>query len=163
MIKTNHLLPAFSLVELLVVVSISSIFLSFGFSAYRNTQERQLLHNAAKKVQTILRTVQKKAEVGDKDCQGVFRYYQVIITPNTNQITTQAICQNTQGPIQTYSINNITFTNGCTLHFQPLQEGLVITNPQTTSFNLTLQLDLNTQMTTTITIAQPGTIKTSNN
>jgi len=158
MTKTNHFLPAFSLVELLVVVSISSILLGFGFSAYRHTQERQLLYNATKEIQTILRTIQKKAEVGDKDCQGVFKYYQVIITPNTNKITTQAICQNTQGPIQTHSINNITFTNGGTLHFQPLQEGLVITSPQTTNLNLTFQLDINTQITTAINIAQPGTI-----
>ena len=149
---------AFTLIELLVVISISSLLLTLGFSAYRKTQEQQLVKSSAKRVETLLRSIQKKAIIGDKDCQGPFLYSEVIINSNNNIITEQNFCQFSHGSLQTHTITNITFNNGCTLHFQPLQQGLVITSPTTSSFNLTLSLDANPNITQTIKIAQPGLI-----
>ncbi len=152
---------AFTLVELLVVVSISTIFLTMGFSAYRKTQDRQAIHNAIKNVETILRSIQKKAVIGDKDCEGPFLYYKVVITANSNTITSQAICRDSQGETQTYHLNNATFIDGCTIHFYPLQGGLNLISPQQSSFNLHLQLNGNDSLTASLKIAEPGTIITN--
>ncbi len=154
-------LTAFTLVELLVVVSISAIFLTLGFSAYRKTQERQTLHNAAKKTETILRSIQKKAVVGDRDCDGTFHHYDVKILANNNQITSQAICKNSNGIIKTFTIPGIIFTNGCDLIFKPLHGGFNLVNPQQTSFDIQLTLQENQNLTATIHLAQPGTIVTN--
>ncbi len=162
MFRLNKNLPAFTLVELLVVISISTIFLTLGFSAYHQTQNRQTLHNAAKKTEAILRSIQKKAESGDKDCQGFFRYYHVHISPNSNTITSQAICKESQGNVKTYTLQEVKFVNGCTLHFRTLSQGLNIITPNQSSFDLTLQLETNPNLTTNLKIAKPGLITANN-
>ncbi len=161
MMSTAYHLPhqkAFTLIELLVVVAISSLLFGFGFSAYRKAQERQSIKNSAKRIETLLRSIQKKALVGDKDCQGYLKYYQVTINAHNNTLTQQAICQLSNGSAQTYSVSNATFNNGCTIHFQPLQQGLVITSPDASSCDLILSLDSNPNITQTVKIAQPGLI-----
>lgn len=69
----------FSLVELMVTVTIMLALTGGGIAGYLNLRSRQNLVNAGKEVEQLLRSAQKKARVGDKPsgCTGALTGYRV--------------------------------------------------------------------------------------
>jgi len=61
---------AYTLIELLIGISIISIIFSIGFASYRDFSRRQALTGVTKKIVSDLRTLQQKALAGEKptDC-----------------------------------------------------------------------------------------------
>lgn len=57
---------AFSLIEMLVVITIMMLMLGGGIAAYINFNTKQQLVGAARQLQVYLRSLQKKARVGDR-------------------------------------------------------------------------------------------------
>ena len=58
--------PAFTLIEMLVVIAIVVLTSGFGFVSYFRLHDRQRVENAAKEVVTYLRGIQSKARNGDR-------------------------------------------------------------------------------------------------
>jgi prepilin-type N-terminal cleavage/methylation domain-containing protein len=57
---------AYTLIELLIGISIISIIFSVGFASYRDFSRRQALTGVTKKIVSDLRTLQQKALAGEK-------------------------------------------------------------------------------------------------
>ena len=51
MIKQSK--KAYTLIELLVSISIVSILISLGFSSYKKAQEKEIIESASKKIESI--------------------------------------------------------------------------------------------------------------
>lgn len=151
----------YTLVELLVVIIITAIIATMGFSAYRIARDKQEIRSAGETVEGILREAQKASNVGERDCAAPIdgnplQFYRV--TMSGNSITVQAFCQLTSGtPILT-TLEDVTFSSGATIEFRTLNGGLVITDPVgVTNTDLKL-LSSRSGIEHTITIAQPATI-----
>lgn len=70
--------PAFTLIEILVAISIVALVLGFGFAGFRQYSQRQVLFAVARGVKSDLRSLQQKALSGEKSpaviapCAGKF-------------------------------------------------------------------------------------------
>ncbi|MFC1727228.1 Tfp pilus assembly protein FimT/FimU [Patescibacteria group bacterium] len=58
----------FTLVEMLISISIMGLIFGVGLARYRDFDRRQIVRQAAQELKTNLRLVQKKAISGEKDC-----------------------------------------------------------------------------------------------
>lgn len=119
----------YTLIELMIVISIVAILISFGVSAYGKARERQVGQATGEKIVIILQESQKKANIGNKDCIGVFTGQRVTIT-SPNIITTQSICDGDQGLAVEREIDDISSITNNTLTFNPLARGITLpSNP----------------------------------
>jgi len=68
--KRNQLFSrvGFSLIELLVVISIITLLFGFGMATYNDFNRRQMVSQSAKAIKNNLRLAQSKAMAGEKDC-----------------------------------------------------------------------------------------------
>ncbi len=71
----------FTLIELMVSVSIMAILTGVGIAGYNNFNRRQQLRRAADTLATELRSVQKRADSGQRPngCSGILSEYKVSI------------------------------------------------------------------------------------
>lgn len=61
---------AYTLIEILIVISIVALVLGFGFAGFREYSQRQVLFAVARSVKSDLRSLQQKALAGEKTfCQ----------------------------------------------------------------------------------------------
>lgn len=150
----------YTLVELLISITISAVLLTYGFSAYRKSQDRQTIQAAGETIIKTLRETQKKAQIGEKDCIGPLLGYYARMLPDVRPsiilITPQ--CEAQSGTTTTIEIPNITFNQSTTILFKTLNSGLSITDPiGTTSTNITFTSI--TGITHSVQIIEPGTIQ----
>lgn len=148
----------YTLVELLIGITISAILTTIGISAYRKAQDRQAVRVDGEKIEQTLREAQKKTSIGEKDCVGEFVSRRVIITLGESQITSQAFCKSDQGAIQTTTLQNTTFTSSSTIEFRSLNAAINITNPAGPTTDITFQ-STTSSLQHGITITEPGTIE----
>lgn len=89
-------LEGFSLIELIVVVSIMTLLTGGGIGAYITFNDRQTLRTSALEVQTYLRSAQKRAQTGDRpdSCDRLDKY-RFFMGANSNIVTIQIACSNT--------------------------------------------------------------------
>lgn len=112
----------YTLVELMIVISIIGILVVFGVSAYGKARDRQIGQSAGEKIIQILQENQKIASIGDKDCSGKFSGQKVSISGSL--ITSQSICEGgAVGTPKTTTIEDITFSVSNTIIFSPLPQG----------------------------------------
>ncbi len=66
--------PAFTLIEVLIAISIVALILGFGFAGFREYSQRQVLFAVARDVKSDLRSLQQKALSAEKPaaCAGKF-------------------------------------------------------------------------------------------
>jgi prepilin-type N-terminal cleavage/methylation domain-containing protein len=138
----------YTLIELMIVISIVAILLSFGVSAYGKARDRQVGQAAGELLVGILQENQKKALIGDKDCAGVYTGQRVTIS-SPNVITAVSTCEGgVEGTPEVTNIPNVTaitastiifnpLTRGITLNFNPTQINLIIAGETTYSVELT--------------------------
>ncbi len=93
MISFNR--AGFTLLEMLVTVTIMLIITGGGIAGYIQFNERQTLRSTAKTIQTILRTAQKRAQVGDKPtgCEKLLAYG-VQLSSSSSDLVLYAYCEN---------------------------------------------------------------------
>ena len=150
-------LAAYTLVELMIVISIVAILLGFGFSAYGQARNRQIGQTSAEQIISVLQESQTIASIGKKDCDGKFSGQQVTLSDSS--IITQALCDNGSGVPITTAISGITFDSTTIIVFNPLTLGITLesgTATQTISFTSTTQLTYQILLTTAGTIEYLG-------
>lgn len=125
----------YTLIELMLVISILAILVSLGISAYVKAQARQAGRVAAEQIISLLTENQTIASVGNKDCNFKFEGQEIVFTlPNI--ITTTSTCEGGgRGVSRTTTIPNITFSTARTIIFNPLTYGIDLpTDPLDISF-----------------------------
>ena len=121
----NH---GFTLLEILIAIAIMMLLLGGGIAAYLRLDKRQTLVNAGKEVELLLRTAQKKAQVGDRPKTGCAHLegYRVVPPPAGGRtLTLRAVCDTGLVTVQTYDLpTGVTLTNMGTMTFAVLHGGV---------------------------------------
>jgi len=92
----------FTLIEVLIAITIMLLVTGGGIAAFVNFNDRQSVQGAARQLQTILRSAQVKARVGEKPGAGCDKLtgYRVQTAANTNQVILSAVCVSNAGAPQ---------------------------------------------------------------
>lgn len=123
-----NLPKGYTLVELMIVISIVAIMLSLGASAYGKARDRQTGQAAGELLVSILQENQKKALIGNKDCTGVFAG-QRVTTSTPNIVTSVSTCEGgVEGEPDEIEIPNVTSITATTIVFNPLTRGTTISS-----------------------------------
>ena len=114
---------AFTLIELLIVVTIIGLFSGLSLAYYNNFGEQAKLKEETRKLVDVLELAKKKADAGDTptSCGSGFSGYQVTVNNNSYILyyCCGGVCNNL---VQTYNItSNISIVSGTgNILFQPL-------------------------------------------
>ena len=114
----------FTLLELMVVVTIMLLLLSGGLAVYIQLNNRQLLVDSANQLQLLMRTAQKEARVESKPagCTRLLSYAVQVPVGQLASANLVAECQNTNYIVQTIPFDSgVTSQNSFALHFYVLQ------------------------------------------
>ena len=142
----------FTLVEVLVVITIVAIIVTMGLSAYAKSQERQTVQSAKETILTILNDAQKVAHVGDKACTGNITGVEISLT--SSSISRQTHCNLDSESVVTDNFTDLTFTNiPSNFTFQPLSGGISFSAGSSANIDYTIS-----GVTYRITISNPGSI-----
>lgn len=112
----------YTLIELMVVISIVGILVTFGVSAYGKARDKQIGQSAGEQITSILNENQKIANVGDKDCTGKFIGQQVALSGST--VTSTSLCEGGSVVSKSTPIPEITFSGNYSIIFNPLSLGI---------------------------------------
>lgn len=149
-------LSGYTLIELMIVIVITSIIITMGISAYGRARDRQAIQATAEQILNILAINQKNANVGNKstDCIGRYEGQEVsFVAPN--KIYEHSLCfTNSQPmPVTPITIDGATFASASVI-FKPLATGIIISsNP------LLLDITSNIGIVYRLKISDPGTIE----
>jgi prepilin-type N-terminal cleavage/methylation domain-containing protein len=124
--KKNSSRLGFSLIELLISISIMTILVGGGIVSYINFNEKQRVIGAAREVQTYLRTAQTKARVGDvPDGCDHLEGYSIRALGGDNALRLVAVCETGEVEINQYEINpNVNFDQAVDVTFANLHGGV---------------------------------------
>lgn len=115
----------FTLIELMVVITITAMLVTFGVSSYTKAQNNQIPKSASEVILTVLAENQKLASSGNSDCTGTYLGQQLIFDSGLNLIHTKSSCEGgIFGLEKTIEVAGITFSAGHTLTFRPLNQGI---------------------------------------
>lgn len=150
--------PAYTLVELLIIVSISGLLIALGTSAYSSAAKRQAIKTAAETIMSVMQTAQKNTLIGQKSCIGSFIGTEISYTAGSSNLTSLDKCEGNNGTLQTTAIPQITFVTGNTILFRPLGEGTTFgSGGDSASVTFRHQNDANNNYQ--ITVSKSGIIK----
>ncbi len=149
------MMDGFTLIELMIAITIISVMVSLGLSAYGKARERQIGVSAGETIISILQSAQSDASTGKKDCVGKYLGQEVVISL-PNNINSRSLCEGDDGAITTHTISEITFDTGTTLIFSPLTKGIEIDGG---SPSFTLSYDSSANLTYEVRITNSGTIE----
>lgn len=139
----------------MIAITIISVLVSMGLSAYGKARERQVGQNAGEQIISILQSAQSDASTGKKDCVGKFLGQEVVVSlPNT--LSSRSLCEGDDGPVITRTISEIIFDTGTTLIFSPLTKGIEIDGG---SAQFLLSYDTTASLSYEIRITNSGTIE----
>lgn len=128
----------FTIIELLIVMSIIAVLIALGISAYSQGRDRQSGKAAGERIMSILSDNQKKANIGDKNCVGRFKGQKVTFTP-PNIIQEQSLCTTSdENPLPPQIIiDGITSLSSQSFTFKPISSGIDMGASSTTTLNYT--------------------------
>jgi prepilin-type N-terminal cleavage/methylation domain-containing protein len=124
--KTLHFRSGFTLIELLISIGILLLIVGAGIAGYIRLNDRQTLLNAAKELQVMLRSAQKKARVGDKPpgCTKLLSYSVTTQVATGGQALLKAECENTSYTVDTLQFPaSVSIDEKHVLRFYVLQGG----------------------------------------
>ncbi len=103
---TSPLKAGFTLIELLVSVTITLLMVGGGIAAFVTFNDRQILQNAGREVQTALRSAQVKARAGDRPagCTKLLSHA-VRISPGSSLVRVQAVCEDDDYDVAEYQLH----------------------------------------------------------
>ena len=144
-------MKGYTLIELLIYISITGLLITLGTSAYRESQNRQAIRQDVETTLEVLNSAKKEAVIGKKDCSDNF--LGIRITLNSNSITKQAVCQSTQGELREYELSVSTLSLTQNFIFRPVSGSTDLT-----PLGLTFTLNSSSGHAATINISQAGAI-----
>ncbi len=144
-------LPAYTLIELLITITIVSLLVTMGVSAYSKARDRQVGQSGAEQLINILKENQQAASVGKKDCTGSY-LGQIVTLTLANTVTSESSCEGGVGAPKSITINGVTFVSGATITFRPLSGG---TNLSADPLNIDI---LSNNLTYRVQLTRAGTI-----
>lgn len=151
-----HLMHGYTLIELLITVSLTAMLITFGISSYRIAADRQAIKSETELILTILTQAQKAATSGKTDCSGPYLGEKVEVNVGSPDLRVQSICSyNPQGEVRTQSLKNFRFTGNHNIIFRPLNQGIDV-GDGSNLLNLEYTNDTNTYR---IEISRSGSIK----
>jgi prepilin-type N-terminal cleavage/methylation domain-containing protein len=121
----------FSLIEMLVAITIMMILVGMGVAAFLTFNDRQTLVQAAKTVQGHMRAAQVKARAGDSPagCSGL-QAYAVRMAVNSNILRLVAVCENGEVAYQQHELpTSVAADSAVDIQFFGLHGG--VNNPST--------------------------------
>lgn len=129
----------FSLIELLVVISILLIIFTFALPNYRNYQRRQALDSVAKGIVSDLRLAQEMASAGNKPtgCGGTPLEGYQFAEISTSQYSILAKCGTNTFTYKTVSLSGVTISVSKTILFKILGQGTDIVSGTSMPITLT--------------------------
>lgn len=148
----------YSLIELIITISIATVLTTFGFSAYRKAQDRQITRAVGETIETVLKKAQKDAISGNKDCTGASLGVEVVIQIGGDNIRSTAKCDGNEGVPKITTLNNTSFAANTTLLFRPINSGLDILIPSGQTSQDILFTVSSSGLTHHILIEKPGRI-----
>ena len=149
---TLSLPKGYTLIELLVTITIVGILVGFGISAYGKARDRQAGQAAGEKILSILQENQKIANIGKVGCTNKFLGQEVVASsPNTLKI--RSLCEGPNGAQTSITIPDISSLTNATITFKPLSQGTSLSSDLNLSYTSTAG---NTYL---ITITRSGTIE----
>lgn len=125
MSSTTLTRSGYTLIELLIVITLTAMLITFGVSAYRKAADIQAVKATTELILSTLTSAQKSATSGRATCSGP--YYGETVTTNLNSsaLTTTPTCQGGLGTPRIVNLpNNATFQTTNTLVFRPLSQGI---------------------------------------
>lgn len=116
----------FTLIELMVVVIVTIILITFGFAKYLNFNKTQTIKQAGLKLKNDLRDAQGKALSGIKTCSGVLDGYRLDYSLGGNSYSYYSSCSpsNTGTPMTISLPTGVTFSNNGSVFFKSLGLGV---------------------------------------
>jgi prepilin-type N-terminal cleavage/methylation domain-containing protein len=116
----------FTLVELLVTISIFTILFTIGVAKYNQFNRRQVVKQAALNLKTNLFSARNKALAGEKDCSGSLDGYEV--TFSSDSYTFRAKCGTNYGASKTVNLPGSVVINSSpdAIIFKVLGQGALI-------------------------------------
>lgn len=147
----------YTLVELLIAVTVSTILITTGISAYSVARNRQQIREMGELVEVTLREAQKSAQIGNNkvgtaSCNGGFIGHTVSISAATDRVTITPTCSGLSTGAKNVSSTNLDFlTNHNFIYYQ--NGGMNITSSENIDFRSTTS-----GITHRITISPPGSI-----
>ncbi len=129
-VKFQKNLFAFTLIEMMVAVTVMGIITAVGVARYRQFNEKQKVVVAGKEVMTLLRDTQKKAKSGDRpmECNDPYRVldgYKMRVTVATSQVDIIAMCRGLDVITKTVLLtNDAIFSSGGEYVFNGLSGGV---------------------------------------
>lgn len=122
-----HRQAGFTLLELMVSVTIMLLLLGGGLAAYIRLNNRQLLIDSGRQLQLLMRTAQKQARVGSKPagCSRLLSYAVQVVAGQLASANLLAECENSNYTVQSSDFNpGVTSQNAFTVHFYVLTGGV---------------------------------------
>lgn len=148
---------SFTVIELLVVVTIIGILTGITVPFFNNFTAERKLSQEASKIGDVLELARKKASAGETTCSD-FTGYQVAITSNV-AYNMALCCVSGCTTVQSYQIptdNNVIIDSGVgTISFKPLAQGATA-SPSTIKFKSTINKCIN------VVVSESGTIDVGN-
>lgn len=117
----------FTMIELLITVGIMILVFGGGVAAYLNLDRRQSLINVCKEIESLSRSAQKKARVGDRPagCDKLNAYRISRTATGPDEISLQAVCDSGNVTLSTYDIPTVfDVVEITTMDFKVLHGGL---------------------------------------
>lgn len=152
----------FTLIEILVVISIAGLLVTMGIASYMEFNRRQILDQASKTILNDLRYIQSRASVGDKGptdtCSSPLTgwYFEVV---DSNHYELYGNCGSDFSLKSTALPTNLSFVSpvaGTKILFKPLGLGVDLgVNP---SMTITIQYSTDTSKQKSIILTTSGTI-----
>ena len=150
----------FTLIEILVVTTITLIFLGVGLVQYNTYTEQAKLKNEGKKLVDVLELAKKKAlsaDLQDKNCNN-FTGYRVTISPSTYSF--KFCCASSCTVVQSYNMaNNITITAGAgDYDFSPLMTSPIFVSDTISLRNSAISKTINISISPIVVIELDETL-----
>lgn len=145
----------FTMIELLITVSITALMITLGTSSYRAAQLRQSLRSDVETSLELLQKAKKQAIVGDQDCDdpsGPSLGVKVTFTQDLKNVQFQALCKTSNGTITTTVLKDSAPITSATFTFRALDGSLSGNGGQS------MTLKTPDGLSTTITVSQAGAI-----
>ena len=147
----------YTLIELLITVTITTILITIGVTAYGRAAEIQAIKSDSEAILGLLTSAQKAATSGKADCVNLYGQYlgeTLATSSNSQTITITSTCKNGSGAVETYTLSRFSAVASNSILFRPLNQG--IDTGASSSLNLDFTINSDTYR---FLVEQSGTIK----